>query len=72
MQILGSLREGFHQTFFQRTPYLYPDLEDVSAEDEQAPIDRGEIRSAGFRFVGNLVRDSDFRAATEPTTTKGC
>ncbi|MGH2750745.1 MAG: class I SAM-dependent methyltransferase [Actinomycetota bacterium] len=54
-EILGSLREGFHQTFFQWTPYLYPNLGDVTAEEEQAAIDGGEIQPAGFRFVGNLI-----------------
>ncbi|MGH2699822.1 MAG: class I SAM-dependent methyltransferase [Actinomycetota bacterium] len=54
-EILGSLREGFHQTFFEWTPYLYPNLGDVTEEEEQAVIDRGEIQPAGFRFVGDLI-----------------
>jgi SAM-dependent methyltransferase len=52
-EVLGFLREGFDQRFFQWTPYLYPGLGGVSAEEERAAIDRGEIRPVGYRFIGN-------------------
>jgi SAM-dependent methyltransferase len=52
-EILGSLQEGFDQALFRWTPYLYSGLPDVTAEEEQAAIDRGEIRPVGFCFVGS-------------------
>jgi SAM-dependent methyltransferase len=55
-ELLGSLRDAFDQTFFKWSPYLYPDLREVTAEEEQAAVDRGEIQPAGFRFVGNKGR----------------
>jgi hypothetical protein len=39
-------------------PYLYTDL-DTTAADEQAAIDRGEIRATSFRFVGRRDRLED-------------
>jgi hypothetical protein len=36
-------------------PYLYTDLEATAAE-EQACIDRGEIRATSFRLVGRQPR----------------
>jgi SAM-dependent methyltransferase len=50
-EILSSLRGMFRQSLLQWTPYLYPELE-VTVSEEQAAIDRGEIRPTGFRFVG--------------------
>lgn len=53
--MLASLRGRFSERTFGWSPYLYPDLPEVTAEQERAAIDAGEVAPTGFRFVGRLV-----------------
>jgi SAM-dependent methyltransferase len=49
--MLRELHARFAALSIAWGPYLYTDL-DSTAADEQAAIDRGEIRATSFRFVG--------------------
>jgi SAM-dependent methyltransferase len=51
-EMLEALRSRFSECFFEWSPYLYPDLADVSADEEAAAMEAGEIAPSGFRFVG--------------------
>jgi hypothetical protein len=50
-EMLRELHLRFAAVSLAWGPYLYSDLEATAAE-EQAYIDRGEIRATSFRFVG--------------------
>jgi hypothetical protein len=50
--ILRSLAARFDTTLLAEAPILFPDLDGVSAADEQAAIDSGRIRPVAFRYVG--------------------
>ncbi len=50
--MLEELRANLTERHFEWSPYLYPDLDGISREDEIRAIESGEIRSVGFRFVG--------------------
>jgi SAM-dependent methyltransferase len=48
-----ALRTRFSEDMFEWGPYLYPDLADVTREQERSAIDRGEIQPTGFRVVAS-------------------
>jgi SAM-dependent methyltransferase len=50
--MLEELRANLTERHFEWSPYLYPDLDGISREDEIKAIESGEIRATGFRFVG--------------------
>ena len=50
--LLAALRGRFEERLFAWSPYLYPGLDRVTADDELAAIESGEIQPLGFRFVG--------------------
>jgi hypothetical protein len=49
-------RDGtrFVTRLLETGPYFHPDLDGVSAADEQAAIDSGRIQATGVRYVGRL------------------
>lgn len=49
--ILRELRSRFDQRIMEWGPYLHPDLR-ITAAEEVAAIERGDIRATSFRFVG--------------------
>jgi SAM-dependent methyltransferase len=51
--ILRELRGRFGGGATNRGPYYFPDLEGISAADEQAAIDRGEIQANRIDYVGH-------------------
>ena len=51
--MIDALRSHFHEIRFERWPYLYPELEDVTREQEIAEIEEGRIQATGFSFVGS-------------------
>jgi SAM-dependent methyltransferase len=51
-EMLEELRRRFSERFFSWDPYLYPELEGVTQEEERAAIETGAIQPMGFRFVG--------------------
>jgi SAM-dependent methyltransferase len=55
-QALASRFETQHLAF---GPYFYPDLEGITAGDEQAAIDAGVIRANGITYVGRVPVHSD-------------
>lgn len=50
--ILRSLATRFDTRLLAEAPILFPDLDGVSAADEQAGIDSGRIQAVAFRYVG--------------------
>lgn len=46
-------RSHFDEVQFEVWPYLYPELEGVTREQEIAEIEAGRIQSTGFSFVGS-------------------
>lgn len=55
-EMLAALRGRFADDVVEWGPYLYPDLEDVTADQERAAIGSHDIAPVSFRFVG-FVRD---------------
>jgi SAM-dependent methyltransferase len=51
--MIDALRSHFREMRFERWPYLYPELEGVTREQEIAEIDEGRIQAMGFSFVGS-------------------
>jgi SAM-dependent methyltransferase len=51
--MIDALRSHFHKMRFERWPYLYPELEGVTREQEIAEIEEGRIQATGFSFVGS-------------------
>jgi SAM-dependent methyltransferase len=51
-EMLRKLRSRFVERFFSAGPYLYPDLNQVTEEQERAAIESGVIQPIGLRFVG--------------------
>lgn len=47
-----ALRRPFSERHFEWGPYLYPELDGVTADEERAAIDAGAIAPTSFRFVG--------------------
>lgn len=50
--MLYELRRRFAEQFLEWGPYLYPDLDGVSADDERQAITRGDIKPVALQFVG--------------------
>jgi SAM-dependent methyltransferase len=51
--MLEACRRHFGELQFEAWPYLYPELEGVTREQEIAEIEAGRIQSTGFSFVGS-------------------
>jgi len=51
-QILAGVDVRFDRRLSSTGPYFFPDLADTTEADEQAAIDRAEIRANGIRYVG--------------------
>ena len=51
-QLVKLLDERFEQLFFERGPYVFPDLAATSEADERAAIDAGEINATRIDWVG--------------------
>jgi SAM-dependent methyltransferase len=51
--MVDALRSQFDEVRFERWPYLYPELEGVTREQEIAEIQKGRIQAMGFSFVGS-------------------
>jgi SAM-dependent methyltransferase len=51
--MIDALRRHFHEMRFERWPYLYPELEGVTREQEIAEIEEGRIQATSFSFVGS-------------------
>jgi len=51
--MLEVCRSQFDESQFEAWPYLYPELEGVSREQEIAEIEGGRIEATGFSFVGS-------------------
>jgi SAM-dependent methyltransferase len=49
-------RSHFDEMQFEARPYLYPELEGVTREQEIAEIEAGRIQATGFSFVGSAHR----------------
>jgi SAM-dependent methyltransferase len=54
VEMREALRSRFPEDFFEWSPYLYPDLEGVTSDEERSAIDQGEIQPMGFRVVGSV------------------
>jgi SAM-dependent methyltransferase len=50
--LLTALRAHLDEISFAWTPYLYPNLQDTTEDEEAALIEAGRILATGFRFVG--------------------
>jgi len=50
--VLGLLDERFAREHLGRGPYLFPDLADTTAQDEQQAIEAGRIRATRVDYVG--------------------
>jgi hypothetical protein len=50
--MLEICRSHFDEMQFEAWPYLYPELEDVTREQEIAEIEAGRIQAMGFTWVG--------------------
>ena len=46
-------RSHFDEMRLEASPYLYPELEDVTREQEIVEIEAGRIQAMGFSFVGS-------------------
>jgi hypothetical protein len=53
--ILRSLATHFDTRLLSDGPYFFPDLDGISAADEQAAIDAGRIQANGIRYVGHAT-----------------
>jgi SAM-dependent methyltransferase len=53
-EIVRLLDERFERQSIGRGPYVFPDLANTTAADEQAAIDAGEIRATRIDWVGTL------------------
>jgi SAM-dependent methyltransferase len=51
--MLEVCRSHFDEVQFEAWPYLYPELEGITREQEIAEIEAGRIQSTGFSFVGS-------------------
>jgi ubiquinone/menaquinone biosynthesis C-methylase UbiE len=51
--MVEACRSHFDEMRFQASPYLYPELEGVTREQEIAEIEAGRIQATGFSFVGS-------------------
>jgi len=51
--MLEVCRSHFDEVHFEAWPYLYPELEDVTRDQESALIEAGRIQATGFSFVGS-------------------
>lgn len=51
--MLEVCRSHFGELQFEAWPYLYPELEGVTREQEIAEIEAGRIQATGFSFVGS-------------------
>jgi SAM-dependent methyltransferase len=54
--VLRALGARFATRLIAECPYFFPDLEGVTAADEQAAIDAGHIQANGIRYVGCATR----------------
>ena len=54
--ILRSLATRFDTRLLAEGTFLFPDLDGVSAADEQAAIDSGRIQATCIRYVGRPKR----------------
>jgi SAM-dependent methyltransferase len=52
--LLRLLDERFQRVHLARGPYFFPDLAQVTAEDEQAAIETGQVRATRIDYVGTL------------------
>jgi len=50
--ILARLGSRFATQLVVDGPYFFPDLDEVTAADEQAAIDTGRIQANGIRYIG--------------------
>jgi SAM-dependent methyltransferase len=50
--IVQELDARFNRLSYTEGPYLFPELDDVTEQDEQAAIDTGEARATCIRYVG--------------------
>jgi SAM-dependent methyltransferase len=53
--LVRLLDRRFERRLLTRAPYLFPDLADTSEADEQAAIDRGQIRATRIDYVGRTA-----------------
>jgi SAM-dependent methyltransferase len=53
-RILAELDLHFEREVCTRGPYFFADLDGTPERDEQAAIDRGDIRATGIRYAGTL------------------
>jgi SAM-dependent methyltransferase len=56
--ILAKLGTRFDTRMVADGPYFFPDLTGVTAADEQAAIDAGQIQANGIRYVGRRIAHS--------------
>ncbi|MDQ4058257.1 MAG: hypothetical protein M3124_03955 [Actinomycetota bacterium] len=52
--MVEACRSHFDEMQFEAWPYLYPELEDITREQEIAEIKAGRIQATGFSFVGSV------------------
>jgi SAM-dependent methyltransferase len=52
--LLRLLDERFERVHLARGPYFFPDLAEVTEEDERAAIEAGQIRATRVDYVGTL------------------
>lgn len=50
--IMRGLRARFGTCLVEEAPYFFCDLDGVTAADEQAAIDSGDIQANGIRYIG--------------------
>ena len=55
-RILAEFDVHFEPTLRTAGPYFFADLTGISETDEQAAIERGEIRATGVRYAGTPLR----------------
>ena len=55
--ILEVLTRRFRTRLCAHGPYLFADLDGVTAADEQAAIDARNIQATGIRYVGQATID---------------
>jgi SAM-dependent methyltransferase len=61
--MIQALRIHCDEVRFQEWPYLYPELEGVTREQEIAEIEEGRIQATGFSFVGRTPGTARARRA---------
>lgn len=50
--VVAALTRHFDTAHLARGPYLFADLDGVSAADERSAVDRGELNATGIEFIG--------------------